>query len=486
MKNYFFLIGLLFYASLFGQVKGQLIKEIENSPEDYLKTFNQNSNFSDYAFRLFGDEQYIVREDKRNNGLAKLYLLVGSSGPSLVFEDEESHYAVPALSLDGSSMYVSKSDSSKKNKTGNINLSIALYKRSRKGWKKATKADQLSIEGYNFTHPFLLDDTYLYFASDQPGGFGGMDLYRMDISTPKSAPENLGPQINSRKNDLFPFVDQGILYFTSNGHSNNKGYDLFSIAMEGEDLKLKPLEMLNSPKDDFGYAVYDNTVYFSSNRGKAMSDDIFLFDKNNYIPPKKEISGFVKSEQGVVDNALVMIQNPDQSILSAAYSDDKGYFKFSFENQKLDDKKMSVIKDGFVNLSLALNTPMNENIVMKSNSPLSATKEMSELVKNNATISATSVKKNVQKKSIKTSAKPIQKKPSISLQTQKTKKYNIIVGSFKSERGAKTFIGNNPWKIILSEGKYRVSAYYTDTSTCARNELKKVRQKIKDAWLLIQ
>ena len=55
----------MFYASLFGQVKGQLIKEIENSPEDYLKTFNQNSNFSDYAFRLFGDEQYIVREDKR-------------------------------------------------------------------------------------------------------------------------------------------------------------------------------------------------------------------------------------------------------------------------------------------------------------------------------------------------------------------------------------------------------------------------------------
>lgn len=486
MKNYLFLFGILFYGSLFGQVEGQLIKGIENSPEDYLKTFNQNSNFSDYGFRLFGDEQYTVREDKRNNGVAKLYLWVGSSGPSLVFEDEESHYAVPALSLDGSSMYISKSDSSKKNKTGNINLTIALYKRTKKGWKKATKADQLSTEGYNFTHPFLLDDTYLYFASDQPGGFGGMDLYRMDISSAKSVPENLGPKINSKKNDLFPFVDQGILYFTSNGHSNNKGYDLFSIALEGEDLKLNPLEMLNSPKDDFGYAVYDNTVYFSSNRGGAMSDDIFLFDKNNYIPPKKEISGFVKSEQGVIANALVMIQNPDQSILSAAYSDDKGYFKFSFENQKLDDKKMSVIKDGFANLSLALNAPMNENIVMKSNFPFSETKEISEPVKNKATNIAESVKKNVQKKSIETSVKSLQKESSISLNTQKTKKYNIIVGSFNSERGAKIFIGNNPWKIILSEGKYRISAYNTDNSTWARNELKKVRQNIKDAWLLIQ
>ena len=487
MKNNLFLIGILIYASSFGQVERQLIKEIENSPGDYLKTFNQNSSFSDYAFRMFGNEQYIVREDKRNNGLAKLYLLVGSAGPSLVFDDEESHYAVPALSFDGSFMYVSKSDLSKKNKKGKINLSIALYKRTRKGWKKATKADQLSIEGYNFTHPFLKDDTYLYFSSDQPGGYGGMDIYRMDITTPKSVPENLGPVVNSKKNYLFPFIDQEVLYFSSNGHSNNTGYDLFSIAIEEEDQKIEPLEMLNSPKDDFGYAEYDNTVYFSSNREKAMSDDIFLFDKNRYIPPKKEISGFINSEEGVVGNALIMIQNPDQSILAAAYSDDKGYFKFSFENQQLENKKMQVIKEGFDNLSLALINPMNENIAMKSNSSFSVRKDMAEVVQNNTVPTFSSVKKeDIKKKTIKTAVKRTQKQLPQSLTSPKTQKYNVIVGSFNTERNAKKFIGNKPWEILLSKGNYRVSALSTDSSNLARNELKKIRQEIKDAWLLIQ
>jgi hypothetical protein len=141
---------------------------------------------------------------------------------------------------------------------------------------------------YSFGTPALSPDGgRLYFSSDMPGGIGGMDLYYSDkIDGSWKKPVNLGPVINTSKNESFPFVTGfGKLYFASDGHTGFGGKDLFYTQnINGEWITPVHLDSaINSPFDDFGI-VTDSTSengFFSSNRRKT--DDIFSFSLSS--PP---------------------------------------------------------------------------------------------------------------------------------------------------------------------------------------------------------
>ena len=136
---------------------------------------------------------------------------------------------------------------------------------------------------YSYTQPSVTQDgKTLYFSSNMPGGYGGADIYvsRYNGST-WSDPVNLGNDVNSPGDEMFPFIFQdSILYFSSNGHGGLGSLDIFRVnLMNGS----KPRNLgapLNSSKDDFGF-VMDNdglSGYISSNRpnGKG-GDDIYGF-----------------------------------------------------------------------------------------------------------------------------------------------------------------------------------------------------------------
>jgi PKD repeat protein len=114
-----------------------------------------------------------------------------------------------------------------------------------------------------------------------PGGYGEMDLYYCDLGDDGwSTPVNLGPAINTPKNESFPFAgNYGKLYFASDGHKGFGRKDLF-YSSEINGIWINPVHLdsaINSPADDFGL-VTDSTFskgYFSSNRLKT--DDIFSF-----------------------------------------------------------------------------------------------------------------------------------------------------------------------------------------------------------------
>lgn len=135
---------------------------------------------------------------------------------------------------------------------------------------------------YSFGTPALTSDgKRLYFSSDMPGGIGGMDLYYCDRGTQDwGKPVNMGPAINTPKNESFPFASKcGKLFFASDGHKGLGGKDLF-YTREINGTWIDPVHLdsaINSPADDFGL-VTDSTFasgYFSSNRRKT--DDIFIF-----------------------------------------------------------------------------------------------------------------------------------------------------------------------------------------------------------------
>ena len=135
---------------------------------------------------------------------------------------------------------------------------------------------------YSFCTPALTPDGQrIYFSSDMPGGNGGMDLYyceRHNNSWDK--PVNLGPLINTNKNESFPFACKyGKLFFASDGLKGFGGKDLFYTQQINGDW-IVPVHLdsaINSPADDFGIVVDSTFVngYFSTNRLKT--DDIFSF-----------------------------------------------------------------------------------------------------------------------------------------------------------------------------------------------------------------
>ncbi len=139
---------------------------------------------------------------------------------------------------------------------------------------------------YSFSTPALTPDgARIYFSSDMPGGFGGMDLYYCDWhNNDWDKPVNLGPVVNTPKNESFPFACRyGRLYFASEGHNGFGGKDLYyTQEINGEWMSAVHLDStINSSADDFGLCI-DSTYkngYFSTNRRK--SDDIFSFS----LPP---------------------------------------------------------------------------------------------------------------------------------------------------------------------------------------------------------
>ncbi|RRB11096.1 flagellar motor protein MotB [Larkinella knui] len=143
---------------------------------------------------------------------------------------------------------------------------------------------------YSVGHPALSkDDRLLFFASDMPGGVGGTDLYVSRNENGKwTKPVNLGKEINTKGNDLFPFIDErGNLYFASDGRKGLGGLDIFYVPLV-DGAFAGPVEHLDAPinsdLDDFGMVTDGNRKggYFSTNRQKG-NDDIFRFVRESSL-----------------------------------------------------------------------------------------------------------------------------------------------------------------------------------------------------------
>lgn len=144
---------------------------------------------------------------------------------------------------------------------------------------------------YTCMHPSLSEDeTKLFFSSDMPGGYGGMDLYFVEKSSKGwSKPINLGPDINTSRNEVFPFFhESGTLFFASDGQPGLGGLDLFMIDMGGRKWGrvINLGTPFNSINDDLGLILNDRGTrgYFTSNReGGIGKDDIYMFNIPNGI-----------------------------------------------------------------------------------------------------------------------------------------------------------------------------------------------------------
>lgn len=230
---------------------------------------------------------------------------------------------------------------------------------------KWTQLEELPFNSdeYSVGHPCLAkDQKTLYFISDMPGGYGGTDIYRavLDGNT-WSKPENLGKEINTAGNEMFPFIaNDETFYFSSDAHNNLGGLDVFASSYDAKNKKWLQVENLNYPlnssKDDFGFVIKgDNkTGYVSSNRNEV--DNIYEFRKND---PAFNLSGKVTIKgKGLVfgDVTIILIDetNDAKNAKATAFTDAKGQYKFKLKPNT--DYIVYGSKEGYFTQSVELTT----------------------------------------------------------------------------------------------------------------------------------
>lgn len=239
---------------------------------------------------------------------------------------------IASFSPDGSTMYLTLARRMPDRNTG---VEIYTSSRSDASWSKPVKLEITADTISSFGHPSVSPDgKYLYFSSDMPG-FGGKDLWRIDLQERAGSLENLGEQINTPGDDVFPYVvSDSILIFSSNGHPGMGGLDLFRATLQpdGNWIVSNMGAPLNSNADDFGMTYNPhkaNTGYFSSNRGDGRGyDHLFSFE----LPDLKiNLSGWVMDvDEEPVPNAVIRIVGNDGTIQKTAARPD-GSFSFPLQ-----------------------------------------------------------------------------------------------------------------------------------------------------------
>lgn len=201
------------------------------------------------------------------------------------------HEGPTTMDKDGRTMYFTRNNYNK-GKRGRDKQKVTLLKvytatKNNDDEWGSVKELGFNSDDFHSCHPTLsADGQKLYFSSNRPGGYGGMDIYVSEsLGGTWSEPVNLGEEVNTKGNEVFPFIhDSGLLYYASNGLPGLGGLDIFTASpvQKNEEVVWSNVNNLgqpfNSKKDDFGFIMDEDGTsgYFTSSRpGGKGEDDIY-------------------------------------------------------------------------------------------------------------------------------------------------------------------------------------------------------------------
>ncbi len=237
----------------------------------------------------------------------------------------------------------------KKNKEFINRAKLYVSDKKGKAWGKA-QPFIFNSNDYSIAHPAVSDDgNSLFFSSDMPGGFGGMDIWACKKNKDGwEKPVNLGPDVNTSGSEEFPYMRKdGLLFFASDGLPGFGGLDIFSCKQIAGKWILNRNEGLgiNSFADDFGIYFIDNSKgYVSSNRdGSVGSDDIYKF---TFTSKLISLDGTILNSQDIFDpvkNVRIFLEDAQGKRLNETRTNEMGYFRF--DNLAPDQKYMVKIDE---------------------------------------------------------------------------------------------------------------------------------------------
>ncbi len=341
-----------------------------------VKSINRNGTASDICPVPYGDGIVFI-SDRGSVGMRKTtntatnrsfyapFYAKGTAGSFDIatkletYENSHYHSGPVCFSADGSLMMITRSNTADgkaaMDEKGMIRLQIFSSAKGEKGWGLEVSLP-FNSTNYSCMHPSLsADGKVLYFASDMPGGQGGIDIWQSNWDGSSwGAPVNLGDKVNSIGDDVFPFItSENVLYYSSNGLPGLGGLDVYMSEKNGgawnrsENLGGD----INSSQDDFGfcYIPASKTGYFSSNRNdQGINDDIYFYEKlctNTNIAVADEETGkplagvSVKIIENGVDIGNVLTD--DTGIINRCLNPSRNY-EFICEREKYNNGKATL------------------------------------------------------------------------------------------------------------------------------------------------
>ena len=177
-------------------------------------------------------------------------------------------------------------------------------------------------KGFSYCHPYFDASTnILYFSSDQSGGSGGYDLYMSYFVNGKfEDPINLGGEVNTAMDELYPTIIDQWLYFSSNGYPSKGGFDIYKFRrLDDYDRLLVNVRRLNSAEDEFGIARSGHEQFIIG----RYSDSLSYLVELSMPQPLMQYSGIIMNQdKEIIKDAYVIIGNNHQ-----------GYFTRSINGQ---------------------------------------------------------------------------------------------------------------------------------------------------------
>lgn len=349
----------------------ELSLEWERNPEAYRveELKDLNSRFSDFS-PAYGRDDFGVIYFTSSRDDAAGSKTHGATGQSFtdIFEsridkkskwstpipvddlNSDSEDGTPSFTSDYMQVFFTRCEAGKREKKGCV---IMVSERSGDKWGDA-KDTGILPDSLVAAHPSVSSDGLtLYFVSDMPGGSGLKDIYyvnRNSESDSWSTPRNLGTDINTPGNELFPHIrDDGTLYFASDGHIGMGGLDIFKAVPQpdGSWVVQNMKAPINGFADDFGISFESGNEkgIFSSTRKGRGNDDLYTFE----LPPLRfNVTGLIKDEKTgqPIQGSVVRLIASDGSNLQAE-TGQGGDFKFSLRQDV--DYIFLASKQGYLN-----------------------------------------------------------------------------------------------------------------------------------------
>jgi outer membrane protein OmpA-like peptidoglycan-associated protein/Tol biopolymer transport system component len=288
-----------------------------------------NSQYPDYGPSITADEETVIFTARRDNStgglkdgdggfMEDIYISTKANGkwqPSKLLSknvNTENHDASAGLSPDGSKLFVYRHNG----KDGGDVYESTLFGND---WEQPEHMNRnINTKFHESNVSLTFDGKRIYFISDKSGGVGERDIYYsdMDIKGEWGMAKNCGPEVNTKYSEegVFMHPDGKTMYFSSQGHDNIGGYDIFKCTMENGKWG-KPVNLgypINGPDDDVFFVVSGsgNRAYFaSSKQGGYGSEDIY---KITFLGPEKE--PLLSTE----DQLLAMVANPISNLKTEA------------------------------------------------------------------------------------------------------------------------------------------------------------------------
>lgn len=243
----------------------------------------------------------------------------------------------------------------------------------------------------------------LYFASDMAGSLGGFDIFVSDINADGTlgTPKNLGPNVNTKEDEKYPSLskDGRFLYFSSKGHRNMGGYDVFrsKILKTGYKAPRNLGNTINSEYDEVAFILATRSKgYVSSNRNGSFD----IYRSINREVSQSVVGKTVDLETKIaLPNTLVVLYDEEGEELARQKTGSDA--TFSFDVEPFEEYVIKTFKDGFVEHSFNFEANRNSDNVYRKDLELNPHVAVFEKVKNNIYIKIDNILFDTAKWSIK-------------------------------------------------------------------------------------